>query len=129
MTNLLLVEPSPDLQRSLVALLEGRAYRVAIAADGAAAVEHLADPRRPTVIVLDVSEPIVEGQRLVAALAEPPLRDVPVVVLSSVAGAHRQLPEHTVAVLIGRPLRGDVLLDIIDKVCRPPQVRLESQAG
>jgi CheY-like chemotaxis protein len=129
MTTLLLVEPSPDRQRSLVALLGTRGYRVLTAADGAAAVELLADPRRPTVIVLDVSEPIAAGQRLVSALDEPPLRDLPVVVLSTVAGTNRELPAHTVAVLIGRPVRGEVLLEIVDKVCRPPRARLESQAG
>jgi CheY-like chemotaxis protein len=130
MTNLLLVEPAPDLQRSLVELLQGARYGVVAVRNGGEALRTLGTSTRPSVIILDVTIPIVGGADLAAALAtDPRLREIPVIVLSTVCGQHRDLPPRTVAVLIGRPLRAEVLLEIVDRVVRPRHAAgAESQA-
>jgi CheY-like chemotaxis protein len=131
MTPLLLVEPVPDLQRLLVASLHAHGYTVVAVANGDQALRHLAAARRPAVILMDVTEPIPEGRRLVDALsADPEQRGIPVVLLSSVCEASRDVPPGTVAVLIGRPVRTEVLLQVLDRICRPQRhERLESQVG
>jgi len=127
MATLLLVEPMPDLQRSLVALLQARGYQVVTAANGAGALEILSRVPHPSAILLDVTEPIAGDATLIAALDH---REIPVIVLSAVCGAHRELPARTVAVLIGRPIRTEVLLEIVGRVCRPPlAMQAISQAG
>ena len=110
MTHLLLVEPAPDLQRSMVELLQVAGYRVAAVRNGGEALRTLGTSIRPSAIILDVSIPIVGGEQLATALVtDPRLREIPVIVLSTVCGQHRELPPRTVAVLIGRPLRAEVL--------------------
>jgi uncharacterized protein (TIGR02266 family) len=60
--------------------------------DGSDAVERLAHPPRPDLVITDVYMPVMSGFALLEAIrADEKLRDLPVVVISS--GAHREQEE------------------------------------
>ena len=92
--EMLLVEDNPgDVRLMREAFLEtGSRSRLHVAADGAEAMRFLrgegrhADAVRPDVIILDLNLPGMGGREVLAAVkADPHLRHIPVVVLSSSA--------------------------------------------
>lgn len=102
---MLLAEDSPTVRALVRAELEDAGYTVVEAADGRVALD-LARSSSPSVVLLDVEMPLLDGYGVIAALkADPVTRDVPVVFLTGQsdlvkaldAGAHdfvRKPPQH-----------------------------------
>jgi len=83
--RVLLADDNEDMRRYVKELLEPH-YRVDVATDGQAALEHaLASP--PDLVLSDVMMPRMDGFGLLAALRQAPqTRDLPVILLSARAG-------------------------------------------
>ena len=84
--DILLVEDNPnDAELALRALRKSEVgARVAIARDGAEAVEYLASRPKPKVVFLDLKLPKIDGMEVLRRLrADERTRSVPVVVLTS----------------------------------------------
>jgi chemotaxis family two-component system response regulator Rcp1 len=85
--HLLLVEDNPaDAKLLEFALQEGQAkYQLSLALDGQQALEYLqGEQNRPDLILLDLNLPRLNGHQVLRALkADPRLRAIPVVVLTS----------------------------------------------
>ena len=80
----LLVEDDPDSAEIMVEVLARAGYAVHLASDGREALTWLA-AHRPTVIVLDLHMPGIDGLEVLNRLrADPNRADVPVIVLSAV---------------------------------------------
>jgi CheY-like chemotaxis protein len=111
MTTVLVVDDEPLIAMALGAALEDAGYRVVTAANGRQGLERLsAGAPRPDVVLLDMMMPVMTGPEMLAAMAaDPGLRGIPVVVLSS-------LPEEAV-----RP-RADGAAAILRKPCTAEQV-------
>lgn len=112
----MLIEDDVDTRESMKILLSGAGYRV-IASDEARKALELASATRPSVVVLDLVTPGMNGWDFLARRAdEPALSRVPVVV---VTGSETDLPRGATAVLqkpvdpaeLLRTLR-DVLQDV-----------------
>jgi chemosensory pili system protein ChpA (sensor histidine kinase/response regulator) len=117
--TILVVDDNPDTNEALVRLLQLRGYEVRGAFDGAEALGYLRDGLEPSVIVLDLRMPIMDGHELLRVLAaDPRLARFPVVVYSSVS---EPIPPHLV-VLAYVAKSGDpgALLDVIARACPPP---------
>ncbi len=81
---ILVVEDDPEARHALVAALEMQGYRVACAADGAAALE-LARELRPALITLDLVLPGIDGWEVLKRLkGDGELAGTPVVIVSRV---------------------------------------------
>jgi signal transduction histidine kinase/ligand-binding sensor domain-containing protein/CheY-like chemotaxis protein len=81
---ILVVEDDPETRQALVAALQMQGYRVAGAADGAAALE-LARDLRPALITLDLVLPGMDGWEVLKRLkADGELASTPVVIVSRV---------------------------------------------
>jgi CheY-like chemotaxis protein len=81
---LLLVEDEPGLSDVTAELLERSGYSVVTAADGREALQMLRSGLRPSVILLDVMMPVMDGREFRhVQRADPDLRDIPVVVMSA----------------------------------------------
>jgi CheY-like chemotaxis protein len=82
--DVLVIEDDRDVQRCIVAGLETHGFRVAVTANGAAAVEWLTSHPAPRMIMLDWFMPVMTGEEfLEVQRANPSWSRIPVVVLSA----------------------------------------------
>ncbi|WP_233278084.1 response regulator transcription factor [Myxococcus stipitatus] len=80
----LIVEDDLDIREALQAYLELQGYSVRSAGDGREALAHLAASPSPSLILLDMGLPVMDGHRVLTARASAPgLSRVPVVILSA----------------------------------------------
>jgi len=83
MTKILYVEDNEDNIYMLKSRLERRGYSVAVATDGEQAVE-MAIAEQPSLIIMDLSLPVVDGWEATRRLkANEKTRHIPVVALSA----------------------------------------------
>jgi CheY-like chemotaxis protein len=84
MVDVLVIEDDRDVQQCIVAALEKHGFRVAVTANGAAAVEWLNAHPAPRMIMLDWFMPVMTGaQFLEVQRTHPSWSHIPVVVLSA----------------------------------------------
>lgn len=117
---ILVVDDDDDFRSYLAEDLESLGYRVLQAANGRQALEQL-EEELPTLVLLDLKMPVMNGWSVLQALAQiPQARSVPVLVISSygfeweaeLVGAAGHLPKQVdaetlrakVASLVGPPL-------------------------
>ena len=89
----LVVDDDPDILQTLVLCLSSEGYRVLMAANGKEALDIL-DSEHPSVILLDLMMPVMDGWQFVAELEQRGRRNVPLLILSadrSVQGHAHQL--------------------------------------
>jgi two-component system KDP operon response regulator KdpE len=82
-TRVLVVDDEPGLRRALAINLRARQYEVAVAGDGASALE-AASRQPPDVVVLDLGLPDMDGTEVIAGLRG--WSHAPIIVLSARAG-------------------------------------------
>ena len=117
MTTVLVVDDEPLIAMALEAMLEDAGYGVATAANGRQGLQRLAEAPRPDLVLLDMMMPVMNGPAMLAAMAaDPELRGIPVIVLSS-------LPEEAIRARVGEGVAAILL-----KPCTAEQV-LDAIAG
>ena len=90
---MLVVDDDPDILQTLGLCLSSEGYRVLMAANGKEALDIL-DREHPSVILLDLMMPVMDGWQFVAELEHRGRRDMPLLILSadrSVQGHAKQL--------------------------------------
>jgi CheY-like chemotaxis protein len=86
------VEDDVEVQRSVRQVLEEEGYTTSSAVNGKEALRRLAKGERPSLILLDLIMPVMDGWDLLAILHEDEeLSTIPVVVLSAVADRAQDL--------------------------------------
>ena len=81
-TPLLLVEDDPQVRGMMVMLLEGDGLPVLVAADGLDAIHHLQE-HRPSMVILDVNLPYVDGDEVGARVRTRYGSTVPILVVTA----------------------------------------------
>jgi two-component system, NtrC family, response regulator HydG len=120
MTNeshtILVVDDDPGIRASLRDLLTSEGFEVRTAEDGQDALEQLDSMSVPSMILLDLRMPRLDGWQFLAR-RDPasPAGRVPVVLLSGLAFI-RDAPG--VADFLSKPIRTDKLLDCVRRFCR-----------
>jgi CheY-like chemotaxis protein len=129
---ILIVEDDPDIRESLQHFLELHGYPVCTAHHGKAGLEQLERSPRPSLVVLDMTLPIMDGHRLLTARkADSVLRAVPVIILSAaMTGMNprdRALygASYEVATFLGKPVDSRQLLDAIERHALKSESALE----
>jgi len=86
--RIMVVEDDSDLREALAALLDDAGYDVATAAHGREALGELSSLRRPSLVLLDMMMPVLDGWGFMAACKrDPALSSIPVVVVSAGSSA------------------------------------------
>ena len=117
MTTVLVVDDEALIAMALEAALEDAGYRVATAANGRQGLERLAEAPRPDLVLLDMMMPVMNGPAMLAAMgADPALRGIPVVVLSSLPEEAVRARADGVAAILLKPCTVDEVLDAIARV-------------
>jgi CheY-like chemotaxis protein len=114
--RVLVVEDDPALRESLTELLEDEGYCVYAAGDGAEALRVLVKIARPSVILLDLMMPVMNGWDLISALKrDERFADIPVAVCS--ATVHQRPPAMR---FIKKPINLVTLIETVEELRSQP---------
>jgi CheY-like chemotaxis protein len=82
--EVLVVEDDDDVREALLLLLDNEGVHAVGAADGRDALDRIKAGFRPSLILLDLMMPVMDGERFLRARkADPELASIPVVVVSA----------------------------------------------
>jgi CheY-like chemotaxis protein len=118
--SILVVDDDPDIREAISSALSDEGYQVTGASNGREALAQLRGQTRPSLILLDMMMPEMDGWRFRLELKKlPELASIPVVILS----AHGNVRDAALALgaadYLRKPLRLDSLLEIAERYCRP----------
>lgn len=115
---LLLVEDEQDTADLVTLIMKERGYQVSHASDGFAALEKIALMPPPSLVVLDIQLPHVDGITILETIrATPDWENVPVIMLTGVADQEkiRKVRALTVQDYVLKPFRRETLLRYVDQ--------------
>jgi CheY-like chemotaxis protein len=122
---IMVVEDHPDVRTLLCDVLSENGYTVVPCTDGADALAKLlrCEPK-PGLILLDLSMPVMDGFEFRRRqLAEPTVRDVPVVLVSADHGLEQRTRELAAAGWVQKPVRIRDLLALAARYIGAPARR------
>jgi len=110
----LVVEDDPDIREVMAEILEDAGFAVLEAANGREALEAIRAGPRVALIFLDLMMPVMDGWAFRAEqLADPSIRDIPIVVLSGAGEALRESAAVLAAQeIVVKPFRLEELVQI-----------------
>ncbi len=113
---MLLVEDDLDFREHLSFLIESRGHRVETADDGEQAMMHLQVGDLPSIILLDLMMPVMDGWSFRAKLlADERLARIPVAVLSGVAAIRSEAQKLRIDMVLGKPVDLPALYRLLDQ--------------
>lgn len=113
----LIVDDDRDVREGITALLGKRGYTTAQAEDGQAALDQLRAGLRPSLILLDLQMPIMDGETFCDECArDPALASIPIVILSSDTAAAVRLAATRARAYLSKPVPIDRLLAMIESI-------------
>jgi CheY-like chemotaxis protein len=116
---ILVVDDDTDIRETVCLVLQEDGYCTAGASNGQEAIDWLHCELPPTVILLDLTMPIMDGcQFLAAKEADPSLATVPVVVMSALHNCWQLLIGHEVFACLSKPFLPSALLDAVARCSR-----------
>jgi len=120
---ILIVDDDADIVETVQIILEMHGYRVLTAGDGRRALELLQGAEPPSLILLDLMMPDMNGAQFRAAqLRDPALSAIPVVAVSG-DGSVREKAAVLGVDGIAKPVALDTLLETVARHCRPHDAR------
>jgi chemosensory pili system protein ChpA (sensor histidine kinase/response regulator) len=114
---ILMVEDDPDLRQIQSEILQSEGYDVKAAGDGIEALEVMEEEGPPTLILLDLRMPRLNGWELAGRVRdEPTWRHVPMIVVA----AHYRVAEEARALgaraWLHTPVTIDALIDLVHRI-------------
>jgi CheY-like chemotaxis protein len=120
--SILLVEDDDFIRQEISEALEDEGYRVATAAHGKEALAILAEGARPSVVLLDLMMPVMNGWEFLKAFKkEDKFSGIPVVILSAFADRATIIGGDAISVL-RKPINLNALLNVLDEHCTEKMV-------
>ncbi|MBK8275408.1 MAG: response regulator [Nitrospira sp.] len=120
---ILLVEDEPDTAALVTLILQEKGYQVVHAADGEDALNKIASMPPPSLVLLDIQLPHVDGVTILETIrAASDWQNVPVVLLTAVVDPSciRRAVSIKVQDYILKPFKRDSLLRCIERALIPP---------
>jgi CheY-like chemotaxis protein len=115
----LVVEDDVDIRDTLAALLTEEGYFVETAGNGEEALSKLRGGLSPSLILLDLMMPVLDGFGFVESQKRDPLlRRIPVVVLSALADYLEESSRADFDAVLSKPVDLTALLTIVERVLR-----------
>ena len=115
-STVFVVEDDVDTRDMLGRFLELEGFHVELAANGQQALDRLRDGLKPSVILLDLMMPVMDGwQFRQQQLRDPEIADIPVVVVSA-AGRDR-ISNVDANAYLTKPVDLEQLLDRVSQYC------------
>jgi CheY-like chemotaxis protein len=114
--TLLVVDDDGDIRELMKIFLEAEGYNVIVAADGFEAIEHLKRTIRPSLILLDLMMPRMDGEQFLMEMRSIGFAKIPVVIMAGHSAAQRKADELRVASCLMKPVELDELLRTIQRL-------------
>lgn len=109
--TILVVDDDAGIREALGAVLENAGYLVRLADNGETALGALAGPELPSLILLDLMMPVMDGWQFRSRqLADTRLREIPVVIISAGGNVRQKAENLTAAGWLRKPFMLPVLL-------------------
>jgi CheY-like chemotaxis protein len=116
--SILVIEDDEATRVAMTSVLEDEGYVVRGAVDGQAALDYLAKAKPPSVILLDLMMPGMDGwQFRKAQLLDPALRSIPVVVVSADGNVAQKASALGANDHILKPIELEKLLQTVRRFC------------
>jgi len=115
---LLLVEDEQDMADLVTLIMKEQGYQVLHAADGSVALEKIALMSPPSLVMLDIQLPHVDGITILETIrATPDWEHVPVIMLTGVADQDKIRKVRTLRIqdYVLKPFRRETLLRSVDQ--------------
>jgi CheY-like chemotaxis protein len=119
--RILIVEDDPDVAAALAEVLEAAGFAPVVASNGRQAIDRLQREAPPTLILLDMMMPVMDGwafrreQQKMNGVSE-----VPVVVLTADGDARQKALALRAQGHLSKPVSIDALLSVIERIGGPP---------
>lgn len=108
---IMVVDDDPDIRDMMELVLAMRGYRVISAQDGVDALAQLEHGARPSLVLLDLMLPHIDGMEVVRAIkSDPSLAPIPVVVVSGDGTARQKAVEGGADACLLKPVELDELV-------------------
>jgi CheY-like chemotaxis protein len=118
--QILIVDDDLDIRETLTELLQGEGYDCATAGNGREALDYLRSHPFPSLILLDLMMPVMDGFAFRAAQLEAePLREVPVLVISAGGRAEQAAKSLAAAGYLNKPMDIGDLFRKVRSICAP----------
>jgi CheY-like chemotaxis protein len=118
---ILIVDDEDDTAHAVREMLGRAGFEVGHAENGLAGLEYLRVHRRPAMILLDWSMPLMNGPEMMEALqAEPAWRTIPVILFTADPDARKRALEIRATGYLKKPCAAFDLLTIVDHTLRHP---------
>ena len=114
----LVIDDDADIRDSIGDILELRGYRVARAANGREALEHLASHPSPDLVLMDIQLPQVSGLEVTKWIKDDPeLRNIPVVAVTAFAmkGDEERIREGGCEAYLSKPISVGKFIETVRK--------------
>jgi CheY-like chemotaxis protein len=119
--RVLIIEDDEAISEAIASLLEDCGYSASRAADGRRGLEALRSGTKPSLILLDMAMPGMNGWRFrEEQMKDPVLADIPVLVLTADSRAEETARELGAAGWLRKPVDPRRLLSTVEKLCTPP---------
>ncbi len=113
--RILVIDDDASIRDVMKMSLETEGYEVVSAENGKAGLESIKLAGRPSVIVLDLMMPVMNGWKFLDAMkTDPVLTSIPVIVISAFVD---QEPNIAASEVLSKPFSMRILLDKIRKYC------------
>lgn len=119
--TILVIDDTPDLQRSIIQFLNMEGYETVGAANGQEALDTLAHTI-PDLVITDLLMPVMDGYSFIEHIkADAQLRDIPVVVFSAKPDDDSQDKALALGAVrfIRKPGSIDQILDTVNEIMQP----------
>jgi CheY-like chemotaxis protein len=112
--TIMVIEDDEDISSTLETFLEGEGYRVEAAANGREALDTIKERGQlPTLILLDMRMPVLDGWQFAAAFREQYGGAAPFVVMSAAADTAQRAQEIGARGWLSKPFQLSALLEIV----------------
>lgn len=113
----LVVDDDRDIRDSLIETLEDHGYHASGASNGVEALAMLRTIPRPSLILLDLMMPVMDGRGFrEEQLKNPAWADIPVVVISAYGNVEAQAQELALS-FVRKPVATRPLIDLVRRYC------------
>jgi len=111
--SLLIVEDDADIRELMKIFLEAEGYQVSLAADGLDALEQLQAGARPSLILLDLMMPRMDGEQFLSEMQSRRFSQTPVVIMAGHCAVQQRADQLKAVCCLTKPVELDELLSTV----------------